>query len=473
MDLVSRSALLYGSSPALFSAAGSLSFRHYATKASSIAQTLRKKGLQVGSTVSVIAPNSPDTALLGIALLQAGMVFAPMNHRFPLQQLIIALKALKPDIVLTSLPADPAFRTEPLEALLTETPDAGHPEPAAAPHCMERIVTIIHTSASSGKAKAAMHSFGNHWYNALGASENMPLGPGDCALLSLPLFHVGGYAILFRALASGSAVAVPPPHEPIEHSLERFPLTHLSLVPTQLHRLLLNPTAVPLLRRLKAVLLGGSAVPIRLLEETEQLGIPVYMSYGSTEMCSQIATTSEPASSFRKTSCRSLPFRELSIANDGEILVKGPCLFQGYIVEGKPVLPLDSDGWFHTGDTGNIDKSGNLSVHGRKDNMFISGGENLHPEEIECALTSIEGIKEALVVPIQEREFGWKPAAFIKTEKSDQPADSVITEAMLKTVGRLKTPIRYIRVCQWVTLPGSQKIDRKRYVRQISEENGW
>jgi O-succinylbenzoic acid--CoA ligase len=105
--------------------------------------------------------------------------------------------------------------------------------------------------------------------------------------------------------------------------------------------------------------------------------------------------------------------------------------------------------------------------------MFISGGENLHPEEIECALTSIEGIKEALVVPIQEREFGWKPAAFIKTEEFDQPADSVITEAMLKTVGRLKTPIRYIRVCQWVTLPGSQKIDRKRYVRQISEENGW
>lgn len=475
MDLVSRSELLYGNSPALFSATGTLSFRNYASRARNTARNLFEKGLHPGSTVAVIAPNSPDIALLGIALFHAEMIFAPLNYRFPVQQMLSTLRTLLPDLVLTSLPSilpnDLAFRSESADTVLNENPGAVIPDRIATSGRMERTLTIIHTSASSGKAKAATHSFGNHWYNALGALSNMPLGPGDCSLLSLPLFHVGGYAVLFRALVSGSAVAVPEPDEPLEQSLERFPVTHLSLVPTQLHRLLRNPAALPQLRKLKAVLLGGSAAPLPLLEEGLRLGIPLYLTYGSTEMSSQTATADRPYCADRKTSVRPLPYRELSIADDGEILVKGPCLFQGYQIEGKPVLPVDAQGWFHTGDTGTIDRNGNFSVLGRKDNMFISGGENLHPEDIECALASIEGIEAAIVVPVADREFGWKPAAFIKTTLPEQPADSIITETMLRTVGRLKTPVRYIRIGQWVTLPGSHKIDRKWYIRKIGKDS--
>ncbi|MBM3163744.1 MAG: o-succinylbenzoate--CoA ligase [Chlorobi bacterium] len=468
MDLVSRASLLFDGSPALISSTATLSFRTCSAITSRIAGTLHEKGLRSGDTVAMITPNAPESLLVMMALLRTGMVCAPVNHRFPSGMLQKTLEVLRPDLVIASdqalIPPDSPFATASMAEMSATAADGPEiPLPSTPPVRMNRPVTVMNTSASSGTPKAALHSFGNHWYSALGAARNMPLQEHDCWLISLPLFHIGGYAVLFRSLASGSAVAVPEPQEPIERSLQRFPVTHLSLVPTQLYRLLRNPAALPELKKLKAVLLGGSAVPEPLLDETIRAGIPVYLSYGSTEMGSQIATTPEPVTAISKNSGTILPYREVRIAGDGEILVRGACLFQGYLVEGKPVQRLDSKGWFHTGDTGRLDSRGNLCVSGRKDNMFISGGENLHPEEIERALTEIEGIEEALVVPVPDREYGWRPAAYIRTAVPGVPDDSAICEAMIKKTGRLKTPVRYMRVYQWAMLPGSQKIDRKWY----------
>lgn len=475
MDLVNRASLLFNRSPALISSGTVYTFRQCDAITSHLALKLHNKGLHPGSTAAILSPNTPAAAFAAMALLRAGIVCAPLNHRFPPEQLGRTLQALHPDLVLAADPSSMPLKSECRTASLPETAAApsGYaiPIPFDRQNSMDRPVTIIHTSASSGTPKAALHSFGNHWYSALGAARNMRLECGDCWLLSLPLFHIGGYAILFRALASGSAVAVPDPQEPLERSLERYPVTHLSLVPTQLFRLLGNPSALPRLRKLKAVLLGGSAVPAPLLEKSISEGIPIHLSYGSTEMCSQIATTPAPVRFVQDNSGKPLPWREISIAGDGEILVKGACLFQGYLVGGKPVLSLDDDGWFHTGDTGSLDENGNLRVFGRKDNMFISGGENLHPEEIEQSLGAVKGIEQALVVPLPDPEYGQRPAAFIKTAEPENPPDDAITEAMLNIAGRLKTPVRYIRVSGWTTLPGSQKIDRKWYLRQIGEEN--
>ena len=143
--------------------------------------------------------------------------------------------------------------------------------------------------------------------------------------------------------------------------------------------------------------------------------------------------------------------------------MKGRCLFQGYLSEGIIQPQTDSDGWFHTTDIGHIDDDGSVTVLGRKDNMFISGGENIHPEEIEKALMMIEGIQSAVVVPVPDQEYGQRPAAFIQTGKESVPDDAAITQAINLSLGKLKTPVRYYRVREWKTLPGSQKIDRASY----------
>ena len=486
MDIIGRAARLFGHSPMLKMAGKSLSFIECDKQAQEIAESLCHRGISAGNIVAIVAPNSPEMVMLLLGLLKAGMIAAPLNNRLPEERLRVTLEKLHPRLVVTSgqesLTAissvtmdsihDPLSHSNVRDAPLDNTVQADTPPVAGIIETIERTVTIIHTSASSGEAKAAVHSFANHWYNALGSNENIPFGTGDCWLLSLPLYHIGGYALLFRSLISGGALAIAEPDEAVSRSLLNFPLTHLSLVPTQLYRLLAINGSNALLRKLKAVLLGGSSAPKSLIEDALRQNILLYLSYGSTEMGSQIATTPKPIESIRQNSGKILPYRELTVANDGELLVKGACLFQGYLRDGVIQPQTDNEGWFHTSDIGIIENDNTVTVLGRKDNMFISGGENIHPEEIEKALMMIDGIREALVVPLADDEYGQRPVAFIKTDKAEQPDDQTIIEVMHAMTGKLKTPDRFFRVEEWVTLPGSQKSDRAWYRKEASAPSG-
>ena len=223
-------------------------------------------------------------------------------------------------------------------------------------------------------------------------------------------------------------------------AIERSQATHISLVPAQLCRMLEDPKNHPVLRSLKCILLGGSAIGEHLIERSLSLGFPVYLSYGLTEMSSQVAT-GKPVDA--KTPCaKVLPYRQMRIAPDGEILVKGETLFKGYVVGPRLHLPLTSDGWFQTGDLGVLDAQGCLTVLGRKDNMFISGGENIQPEEIERALLAIKGVEQAVVVPKEDKEFGHRPVAFVKFH-GQAIGPGYLTDILKKELPRFKIPIAF------------------------------
>jgi len=256
--------------------------------------------------------------------------------------------------------------------------------------------TYIFTSGTSAKPKIAIHSFENHYYSALGANENMPLGPGDKWLLSLPLYHVGGLAILFRCFLAGATAVI--------HTKTPEYITHLSYVPTQLYRLE-NPPP-----NLKCILVGGAKLSRDLYNQKKHL--PLYLTYGMTEMSSQIVTTQSP---IWKEGAPFLGFplkyREIKIHN-GELFVKGKTLFQGYLDS-----PFQKD-WFSTGDLAEIDPELGLRILGRKDRQFISGGENIQPAEIERALLSLPHVLGARVIPYPDPEFGMRPLAFIKHDNT-------------------------------------------------------
>ena len=476
MDIITRAANLFGNAPALRMVDGTLSFNECNTVAKAIASRLRSRGVRSGEIVAVVSPNTPELVMLLLGLLKTGVIAAPLNNRFPEHLMSNTIEKLRPSLIVTSrktsLPDSISIAelldTNSLGTVLHATKSTvpsnnnvvAMPDMAENMKEMRQPVTIIHTSASSGEAKAAVHSFGNHWYSALGSNENIPFGADDCWLLSLPLYHIGGYSLLFRSLISGGALALGKPDESLGQSLRNFPLTHLSVVPTQLFRLLADKESTALLRTMKAVLLGGSSAPKSLIEEAVRRHIPLYLSYGSTEMSSQIATTPAPIQGIQENSGRLLPWREISVAHNGELLVKGACLFQGYLREGIIQPQTDNNGWFHTSDIGSVTDDGTVTVAGRKDNMFISGGENIHPEEIETALMMIDGILDALVVPVDDDEYGQRPVAFIKTIEPENPENSTIIDVMRSMIGKLKCPTHYYRVNEWATLPGSQKIDR-------------
>jgi O-succinylbenzoic acid--CoA ligase len=311
-------------------------------------------------------------------------------------------------------------------ALKTEPPDRfvereGRGTPNPPPQPTHRRATLVFTSGSTGTPKAVLHSWANHLYSAKGSNANLPLHSGDRWLLSLPLYHVGGLAILVRCALAGAAVAVPDQDASLSATLDATGATHASLVATQLRRLLEAREALP--RRVRGLLLGGGPLPEGLLRRGHERSWPLHTSYGSTEMASQITTTppGAPLSTLR-TAGRRLPHRRLRIDADGQILVAGPTLCLG-IAEGNALHDPRTHGWLPTGDLGRLDAQGRLHVQGRTDRQFISGGENIQPEELEAALERGDRIARAVVVPVPDPEYGRRPVAFLRTTGGPLPEE--------------------------------------------------
>ncbi|HVP07704.1 MAG TPA: hypothetical protein VMS71_07675, partial [Candidatus Acidoferrum sp.] len=133
----------------------------------------------------------------------------------------------------------------------------------------------------------------------------------------------------------------------------------------------------------------------------------------------------------------------LRISSEGEILVAGETLFSGYIDGDQTVTPVDGEGWFHTGDNGHRDDAGYLVVTGRRDNMFISGGENIQPEEIESVLHSLEKVTDAIVVPVPDREYGHRPIAFLQKSTGKDIDSEELKRELRKRLPSFKIPDKF------------------------------
>lgn len=237
---------------------------------------------------------------------------------------------------------------------------------------------LLFTSGSTAAPKIAVLSLQNLLINAKGAIPALNLRPGDQWRLSLPLYHVGGIGIMIRCILARATIV-----------LDDSPnITHLSYIPTHLYR------TTPIYKHLRCLLLGGAPL------SSYPSHLPVYTTYGLTEMGSIVTLNGHV-----------LPNREVYLAADGEIWVRGDCLFQGYI---DKKLPRD---WFPTNDLGRMEK-GKIIIVGRKDRMFISGGENIQPEEIERELHALPQVIEAAVLPIDDAEFGKRPVAIVHASEN-------------------------------------------------------
>jgi o-succinylbenzoate---CoA ligase len=460
--------------PALVGAGAWLAYGDLDRRVSAAAARVQELGFGVGDRVALHLPKDERYLVLLLALIRTGCVACLLSTRLP-------PRGAAPLLERTACRALISTSEELLEAAGVQTlrpqnliiGEAARGRPECAEQirlALDRPATVVFTSGSVGVPKAALHTFGNHFYSARGSNANIALALGDRWLHSLPLYHVGGLSIVFRCLLAGATVVLPEPGAPPGEAIAGA--THISLVSTQLLRLLREDAD---LRSLKAILLGGGPIPVSLMDEAAGCGLPIHTSYGLTEMASQVTTT--PPGASRKglrTAGRPLPHREVGISCDGEILVRGETLFAGY-VEGDAIeRPLDADGWFHTGDLGDLDENGYLRVLGRKDNLFVSGGENVQPEEIEEALSGLEGVEEAVVVPVPDPEFGARPVAFVRTADGIVEPDALARSLRMVLPG-FKIPVDFYA---WPEEAGSgeMKVDRayfrERARRSHREEQG-
>jgi len=302
----------------------------------------------------------------------------------------------------------------------------------------EKSTFVILTSGSSSSPKKVVLSLNNLLTNAHYSNKNLPFQQGDTWLLSLPLFHVSGLSIFFRSIESGGTVFIPP--ENIRWWEVSLPvgITHISVVSTVMKRLL-NRERYFLGKNLKGILLGGGPIPEGIVYDCYNLGLPLYTTYGLTEMASQVTTScSNDSLSHLLTSGKPLSPDTVKIDEEGGILVRGPCRFQGYLHENTLEQPFDNEGWFATQDIGSWTMDGYLKVLGRRDNVFICGGENIQPEVIENQIMSSGCVNRVIVVPMKNEEYGYIPVAFV--EYSEGKTENDLKNYLRERISGIKIP---------------------------------
>ncbi|MCF6238542.1 MAG: o-succinylbenzoate--CoA ligase [Candidatus Marinimicrobia bacterium] len=411
---------------ALITEQESLTYTQLLNRAWAVRSRLAAQGLRAGDIV-VLDDIRPEAMIMLLWACSLGNLVAfPLNTRFPETTLSTILMNIKPALVISERLLVPELSITYHE-LLSPTSDLASLE--SAKFDLSAAATLLMTSGSTGSAKIVQHSHLNHLSSALGSNQNIFLKPDHRWLLTLPLYHVGGISILYRGALSGAAVVLPTSTESILTNIFSKQITHISLVAAQLRRMLQEADVKKMLGCLQAILLGGSAIPKALIQKGLNQNLPLHVSYGSTEMASQITTTSSrDRATALVNSGMLLEGRDLIISHLGEILVKGDTLAMGYIEASQLLNLRDLKGWFHTGDVGYLDVQGALTVTGRIDNQFISGGENIQPEHIERSLCNLSGIAQAIVLPLSDQEYGFRPAAYLQIDSVGIDLDQIISE---------------------------------------------
>jgi O-succinylbenzoic acid--CoA ligase len=441
--LVNQSCEISGHHPAVLDRNRVHFFQDLESTVALMAHHLSRRGLGEGDRVAMLMYPSWPAVCTVFALIRIKAIVVPLSPRLPLEGLKSQLAAVQAHTMIT----EPGLHPEGLDGVdilhAEELSDYVALDRRIIPyHAIGQPAVIVFTSGSSGHPKPAMLTYGNLYYSAHHSNTNLHLSSNHKWLLSIPLYHVGGLGILFRCVEGGGTVVIPTRDVPLSQDVQSYEVTHLSLVPTQLIRMMRAADAKKTARSLHTVLLGGAPISTEHILQALALGFPVHATYGMTETSSQVATHPKYISEDKlHTAGRVLPCNEVIIAEDGEIYVRGLTLFAGYIEDDKTVKPFDAEGWYHTGDIGALDEAGYLTVLGRKDNRFISGGENIYPEEIERILTGRLKVDKAVVVPVADETFGQRPVAFVAFPPGTNAAH--LAHQLEEFLPRFKIPVAF------------------------------
>ena len=416
---------------------------------------LRALGVPAGGRIGV----GIGISMRSIALLQAGLLggwqLVLLNRR-------LTTAELADQVARAGLAAAIADPDHPLAALPGTT---AIPEVWTTPTWQGTMPTsgglVLFTSGTTGRAKAARLSAAAVVHSARGTVARLGLSPHLPYLVCMPLDHIGGAAIAYRALVSGMPV-LPMARFDAEQAnalIDAGTVRGASLVPTMLHRLVEARAGRPWPASLRVLLIGGGPLPLDLIGRCTALGLAPCQTYGMTEGCGQICTQAPDEAALHPGSAGTpLPGMALRIV-DGQIQVRGPGLFVGYDpIDGVQAPGPDADGWFASGDLGRLDEHGHLHVYCRRDDLILSGAENIYPAEVEAALTAIPGISDACVVGIDDPEWGQVVAAALATQGAPMPEEA-LRAAMGGRLARYKHP-RLVRWCRELPRTSLGKIRR-------------
>lgn len=465
------------------------------------ANYLKELGVGPGDRVALLAYNTTDLMELMFACQKLGAIFVPLNWRLAVPELQVIIDDCQPSVLffgsefaavatqlVTTLEIPLASLCDGLDSDYERGLQAASPRFRFHPQCHDDTWIIMYTSGTTGTPKGACITHGNVLFSSLNQTLRFSLGNRSRCLTVLPLFHVGGLFLFatFLMHLGGSAVIMRQFDPQVCLSLLADPelaITDIFGVPTIfLFMSQLPAFAAADLGHLHRVMVGGAPAPMELLEAYTAKGVPIGQGFGMTET----ATTGTALSahhSLDKLGSSGLPAlhaelrvvdtegRDVPPGEVGELWIKGPAISPGYWNRPDANAASFTDGWFHTGDAVRVDEDGYYYIVDRWKDMFISGGENVYPAEIENALFSLKEVAEAAVIGVPDQRWGEVGCAYIALKSGARlPEQAVIDHCRAQLAG-FKVP-KHIRFIDEIPHNAAGKVLKQELRLHYQNEHG-
>ena len=471
-----------------------MSYRELDERVTAVAAALVDCGLASGDRVAVWAPNGYQWVLAALGTLSAGGVLVPVSTRFTgpealdvigrsgASALFVADDFLGVDR-LGALQAAAAAEGTALDELrlVVRVPgqwDAFERRAASVPAAVaaERaeavrpgdLGDVMFTSGTTGRSKGAMTSHERTLAVARAWAECAGLGPDDRYLVVNPFFHTFGFkAGILACLVSGATVVPQAVFDAGQamRLVEAERITVLPGAPTVYQMILDHPERGSRdLSSLRLAVTGAADVPVALVERIRrELGFDVVLTgYGLTEAV--VATMCRPgdaAETVSHTSGRAAAGFEVRISGDGEILLRGPNLMLGYLDDPEATrAAIDAGGWLHTGDIGRLDTDGYLTITDRLKDMYICGGFNVYPAEVEQVLARLDGVAESVVIGVPDERLGEVGKAYVVTRPGFALSEAAVLAFCRERLAGYKMPRRVVFRADLPRTPAGKPLKR-------------
>ena len=314
---------------------------------------------------------------------------------------------------------------------------------------------IMYTSGTTGRPKGATHTHGSLSFQYFQALVDTDFTRDEVMLAVAPLFHVAGLnTMTLPTFLKGGTVIIQPAFKPetVLRTIATEGVTSLFAVPAMMDSLSQQPEfAATDLSSLRNVLVGGSPLPDRMLRTWAARGVAVQQGFGMTETAPGIFVLLGE-DSFRKPGSAGRPHfwvegkvvgpdgAEVAPGEIGEVIAQGPNVMRGYWNQAEATAVAIVDGWYHTGDLATVDEDGYVYIKDRLKDMYISGGENVYPAEVENALLDIPGVAEAAVIGVADPRWGEVGHAYVVLAEGATLTAAEITEILQGRLARYKVP---------------------------------
>ncbi len=422
-------------------------------------------GMASGARVATLARNHPDMLVLQLACVRAGAIFVPYNWRLASAEIAALMEDAAPALLFHDAeftpPDHPARRL--LMSELEELGDAGTRPPAAARRGWQEPTTLLYTSGTSGRPKGVMISEENAYWGPANFINGSLVSYESVFLCDMPMFHTAGlFAAVRVPILAGGTVWISAGFDPAK-TIARIAdpelgITHYFSVPQMATTLWQHPDFAPeKFHGLKMYVTGGAPNPRAQVERFARAGIRFSDGFGMSETCSNFAMpVLDVERLIEKAGSCGLPLlavqarivddagQDVARGETGELWIKGPSVTQGYWNQPELTAKAFQDGWFKTGDAAMQDAEGFYYLVDRKKDMYISGGENVYPAEVERVLAELPEVAEAAVIGVPDERWGEVGRAFIIPRAGASLTEEQVLAHCRARLAKFKVPVRAV-----------------------------